>query len=98
MWLITIQILLQDKEKPPFKGAAFYSPGLVQRALFQRAEVIVSRVYVVCGFHCIMGKAPPDVQVPDSDGKARHIIHELLCKQKNRYHSSGMMDLVLYDV
>lgn len=84
MWLLSQYKLYYKIKNPFFKGAAFYSPGLVLRALFQRAEVIVSRVYVVCGFHCVMVKVPPDVQVPDFDRKAQHIIHELLCKQKNR--------------
>lgn len=54
MVFITVKNYIGKINKIFRKGAAFYSQGLVLRALFQKAEVTVSRVYVVLGFHCIM--------------------------------------------
>lgn len=96
MWLLSQYKLYCKIKKPFFKVLLFYSPGLVLRALFQGTEVIVSRAYVVCGFRCVVEKVPPDVQVPDFDWKPQHVIHELLCEQKNRYHSSSTMYFMMY--
>lgn len=48
------------------------------------AEVTVPRVYVVFGIHCVMVKAPSDVQVSGFHRKIQHIKNELSRKEKKK--------------
>lgn len=72
------------------KVLLFIVKGLVLRALFEMAEVTLSRVYVLFGFHCIIVKVPSHVKVSGFRWKTQHIKSELLCKQKTRFHSSSI--------
>lgn len=48
--------------------------GLMLQAVFEMAEVTLSRVYmsVMLGFHCIMVKVPSDANVSDFHWKSQH--------------------------
>ena len=61
-----------------FKVLLFIGRGVVLWALFEKAEVTLSRVYVSSGFHCIMVEVHSNVKVSGFSWKTQHIKSELL--------------------